>query len=187
MRSKICGINGCRSYHHRMLHEDQVSRVNTEEQDTVSGTKPLTSGSTREGKSNERTHTTTTEAEPALSATFVVLRTVPVYLTSGRRRIKVNILLDDGSSRTYLNSDIAAELGLEGNPHELTINVLNDHQEKLETTVVEFTMGTSNGTAYTTEKVTGNMQVIDWRKCQTKWKHLKGIEFPQVSPKTTVE
>ena len=123
----------------------------------------------------------------------MALRTVPVYLASGKRKIKVNAILDDCSSRTYLNSDIAAELGLEGSPHELTVNVLNDNQETFETTVVEFTISSLNGkvlkqaSAYTTERVTGNMEVVDWRWYHAKWKHLQNIEFPQVGPRTTVD
>ena len=101
--------------------------------------------------------------------------------------------MDDGSSKTYLNSDIAAELELGGSPHELTVNILNDNQEKFETTVVEFTISSLNGkvsklaSAYTTERVTGNMEVINWRQYQSKWIHLQGIEFPQVGPRTTVD
>ena len=82
---------------------DPAPRVNTEEQSRVAHA--------REGEPNERTHTTTTGAEPAPCTKFVALRTAPVYLTSGKSKIKANALLYDGSSKTYLNSDI--ELGLE--------------------------------------------------------------------------
>ncbi|PFX12672.1 hypothetical protein AWC38_SpisGene23327 [Stylophora pistillata] len=121
-----------------MLHVHPGPRVSTEEQsreDPPNAPTSVTNGPAREGKPNERTHTTTTGAEPPPSTKFVALRTVPVYLASGKRKIKVNALLDDCSSRTYLNSDIGAELGLEGSPHELTVNVLNDNQETFETTV----------------------------------------------------
>ena len=148
-RSKTCGINGCRSHHHRMLHAEPAPRVNTEEQlriDPPDALTSVTSSPSREGEPMERTHTTTTGVEPAPSTKFVALRTVPVYLTSGKRKVKVNALLDDGSSKTYLSSDIAAELELEGSPHELTVNVLNDNQEKFETTVIKFTISSLNGT-----------------------------------------
>ena len=98
--------------------------------------------------------------------------------------MKVNALLDDASSRSYLNSDVAAELGLEGRPYQLTVNVLNDNQERLDTKIVEFTISSLDGkvsksaSAYTTERVTGNMQVVDWSKMSTKWEHLQGIKFP---------
>ena len=105
----------------------------------------------------------------------------------------MNALLDDTSSRTYLNSDVAAELGLEGRPHELTVNVLNNNQETLATAVVEFMISSSDGkvsklaSAYTVERVTGSMQVVDWNKHNHKWKHLKGIKFPQVGPRPIVD
>ena len=105
----------------------------------------------------------------------------------------MNTLLDDGSSRTYLNSDIAAELGLEGRPHEPTVNVLNDNQERLATSVVEFMISSLDekvsklASVYTAERVTGSMQVVDWSKHKHKWQHLKGIKFPQVGLRPIVD
>ena len=63
----------------------------------------------------------------------MVLQTVTVYLNNGTNRVKVYALLDEASSRSYLNSDVASELGLEGRPHELTVSVLNNNQERLHT------------------------------------------------------
>lgn len=57
----------------------------------------------------------------------------------------MNALLDEGSSRSYLNSDVNAELGLEGRSHELTVKVLNDNQEKLYPSVVELTINSLDG------------------------------------------
>ena len=76
--------------------------------------------------------------------------------------------MDEGSSRSYLNSDVAAELGLEGRPQELTVKVLNDNQGKLDSSIVEFTINSLDSKvqklapAYTTEQVTGNMQIVEW-------------------------
>ena len=41
----------------------------------------------------------------------IVLRTVPVYLKNGYRKLQVNTLLDDASTKTYVNDDVAAVLG----------------------------------------------------------------------------
>ena len=101
--------------------------------------------------------------------------------------------MDDASSRSYLNSDVAAELGLEGRPHQLTVNVLNDNQERLDAKIVEFTISSLDGkvsksaSVYTTERVTGNMQVVDWSKMSTRWKHLQGIKFPSAGPRPIVD
>ena len=48
------------------------------------------------------------------TADFIALRTVPVILKNGDQSLKVNALLDDASTKTYVNSDVAAQLGLQG-------------------------------------------------------------------------
>ena len=40
------------------------------------------------------------------------------------REIKVNALLDDGSTKTYLNEDIAWELGVTGEKRLVEVNVI---------------------------------------------------------------
>ena len=40
----------------------------------------------------------------------LALRTVPAVGKNGERRMIVNALLDDGSTKTYINGDVAAEL-----------------------------------------------------------------------------
>ena len=130
--------------------------------------RPLSGSVTMERELNARTHTTTLVTAPLSTPKFVALRTVPVYVTNGARRVKVNALLDEASSKSYLNSDVAAELGLEGRPHELVVNVVNGHHTALDTSLVEFVINSLDGStseknsAYTTERVTGNMQVVDW-------------------------
>ena len=191
----MCGLNGCRSHHHRMLHEDGADdRTSHNDSTNRSDLASASAGGTaEEGERSERAHMTTTTTKLTVPSEFMALQTVPVYLTSGSRRVKVNALLDEGSSKTYLNSDIAAELGLEGRPEELTVKVLTNNQERLNSLVVEFTINSLDGrvhkpaSAYTTERVTGTMQVVDWNLYKAKWKHLKGIKFPQVGPRPIVD
>ena len=40
---------------------------------------------------------------------------------------------------------------------------------------------------YTTREVTGDLQVVDWKNEASRWKHLKGIEFPSVGVRPTVD
>ena len=113
-----------------------------------------------------------------------VLQTVPVILKNGNRRLVVNALLDDGSTKTYVNSDIAAELNLKGTLERVNIGVLNGRSESLETMPVEFGLKSRDGKvdlkihAFTADRVTGNMKAINWRSFANKWNHLKGITFP---------
>ena len=99
----------------------------------------------------------------------IALRTIPVYLKSGNRKLKVNALLDDASTKTYVNADIATELGLQGHPQRVNVSVLNRQVETFETTPIDCFVESLDGksyriTAFTTSRVTGNMN--------TKQKHL---------------
>ena len=67
--------------------------------------------STRPEHSLTTTMATTKAPEPAK---YLTLRTVPVVVKNGERRMIVNALLDDGRTKTYINGDVPAELGLEG-------------------------------------------------------------------------
>ena len=44
----------------------------------------------------------------------VALRTIPVILSNGKNKLVVNALLDDGSTKSYVNSDVAFQLGTDG-------------------------------------------------------------------------
>ena len=70
----------------------------------------ITSGTEGKGRKEQTTMMTQDEYRPE----FVSLRTVPVVLKNGDRVLKVNALLGDASTDTYVNADVAAELGLQG-------------------------------------------------------------------------
>ena len=44
----------------------------------------------------------------------MALRTVPVILKYGKKKILVNYFLDEGSNSTYVNEDVVEELGVKG-------------------------------------------------------------------------
>ena len=117
----------------------------------------------------ERSHTMMA-LKASEAPSFFSLRTIPVILKSGNRRVEVNALLDDVSTKTYLNSDVAAELGLQGNCQRVTVNVLNGRTETFETMPVEFEIESLDGSfirrisAFTRDRVTGNLRIIDWGK-----------------------
>ena len=81
----------------------------------------------------------------------------------------VNALLDDGSTKTYINGDVAAELGLEGSTQRITVNVLNGEEDSFETMPVEFDLQSIDSktraqiSAFTATRVTGNMRPVNWK------------------------
>ena len=52
----------------------------------------------------------------------IASRTIPVY-------IRNNALLDDASTKTYINADVAAELGLQGCLQKVNVSLLNGKVE----------------------------------------------------------
>ena len=108
-----------------------------------------------------------------------------MILKNGNRAIKVNALLDEASTKTYINADVASELELQGISRKVTVNVLNGQTESFETMPVDVELERLDGSvskavsAFTTERVAGNLEAIDWRKHANKWPHLRGIQFPK--------
>jgi len=100
----------------------------------------------------------------------VALRTVTVVLRHGNRSLQVNALLDDGSSRSYVNADVAAELGLIGKSQRIAVRVLNGRHEEFDTMPVALQLNSIDGSikktfnVLTTKKATGGMKTIDWTK-----------------------
>ncbi|XP_047142971.1 uncharacterized protein LOC124817189 [Hydra vulgaris] len=120
-KSRKCGTDGCQEVHNRLLHLKKQTREKREE------TTLLTKFSSK-NQSQE-----------------VAMRTLPVILTNGKLSIKVNALLDDASTQTYINSDVAAELGLQGVMKEIKINVLNGRVDTFQTMPVEFQLQSIDG------------------------------------------
>ena len=139
------------------------------------------------------TYTTMTPSDAAQTSGTIALRTIPVHLKNGTKRIKVNAILDDASTKTYINSDVAAELGLQGQLKQVNVSVLNGHIETFETTPVECIIESLDGksqlkiTAFTTERVIGDIKAIDWSMCARKWPHLQCLEFQKLGPQPTVD
>ncbi|XP_078364043.1 uncharacterized protein LOC144648318 [Oculina patagonica] len=204
VRSRICGINNYSVDRGDQANSrDQQERVHGPSEDSQADAGSETSNGIERNQvvfsppqepveqPTERSHTTMTTH--GVQPRFVALRIVPVILKNGHRRIKVNALLDEASTKTYLNADVAAQLELQGEPQKVTVNVLNGQTETFETTPVEFELESMNGnvttkmSAFTAEGVTGSMKVIDWEKHVGKWTHLKGIQFPDPGKRPIVD
>lgn len=61
----------------------------------------------------------------------MVLRTVPAKLKNGNKELIVNALLDDASTTTYINYDMAAELGLQGLLETVSISTMNGNTKTI--------------------------------------------------------
>ena len=143
-RSRQGGQNGCKALHHRLLHqpsqETELKMADLSSTNSIAvkasneiSSKQITSGT----EGNKPWQQTTMKANNVTTTDFIALRTVPIILKNGNWSIKVNSLLDDASTKSYINADVAAELGLQGKTERVTVNVLNGQVETFKTRLVD--------------------------------------------------
>ena len=87
--SRVCGIDNCNKIHHTLLHRAE-SQSDNQHSESV----------------HTENHTHTFHDS---SRKFIGLRTVPVIVCHGTKQLKSYALLDDGSTQTFLNRDVALE------------------------------------------------------------------------------
>ena len=198
-RTRECGVDGCKETHHYLLHRkrDRPSAVApTSNSGTQNEIKSQAEKDTKDSafcttlvkditEGDGATHVSHSSSRPTVS-----MRTVPVVLFNGKKSVVANALLDDGSTRSYVNEDVAAQLGVQGHTQKVSISVLNDQVETFTTTPVTLGLRSVDGTMstevelLTTRSVTGKMRVTDWSQNSSKWEHLKGIRFPTFEKQT---
>ena len=160
-------------------------------QDNESGERKTERGNGTEGdKINQNdTH----EAYRIGETKRVALRTIPIVLQNGNKRMLVNCFLDDGSDTTYINEDVVEELGLQGQKEKITINVANGQQVSFDSMTFTIGLESTDGNidttieANTSERICGGMKPVNWVKIQHQWTHLRDIPFPELGSKSVVD
>lgn len=181
-RTRKCGIGGCTKVHHQLLHQSSQpvqSRLNPNSETF----KPS------QGQQSPDAFTGTSHQ----SNMYIALRTVPVIVYHHGRELKINALLDDGSTKTYINEDVACELDAQSTSSEMTVNMLNGKSDTFQTMNVSFGLKSLNGQvditidANSTKDVTGSLKTINWNEQGREYSHLRGIKFPYMQNRTKVD
>ncbi|XP_065195672.1 uncharacterized protein LOC135827076 [Sycon ciliatum] len=187
-RDRECGIDGCTQHHHRLLHSEPRQPPPsslTHASGETGAMQPENFSAVSLGNS--------TKGEENRVRTVTSIRTVPFQLSNGKRSLTVNALLDDASTRSYIASNVTAELGLIGSSMSLTISKLNGQQETIHTVPVSCTLRSVDGATSTTlhagtiEQPTGNMEVVDWHHLGKQYAHLANVEFPPLPSKRHID
>ena len=110
-RTRVCGIDNCKEVARSILpggHNRGLGIEKAEESQSVSKRSPRNEGESKDRTSQlNDTYTTVMPPSTAHTSGTIALRKIPVYLKNGTRKIEVNALLDDASTKTYINSDVA--------------------------------------------------------------------------------
>ncbi|XP_049294139.1 uncharacterized protein LOC125769448 [Anopheles funestus] len=109
-----CGVDGCGVQHHRLLHmeERNPNSPTSYNRRTESGNASNT------GVVSLLAHTGTTEG--------ALLKYVPVTLHGPGGRVDTYAFFDDGSTSTFMDHGLLAELGVSGTPHPLCLQWTGD-------------------------------------------------------------
>ena len=133
------------------------------------------------------THTSTMETIEEQEQRNVALQTVPIFLKHGKKRLLVKCFLDEGGDTSYVNEDVAEELGLCGRKERVTINVANDQKVTMMSATLEIGLESVDGTVHmvivmkTSNKICGGMKPTDLVKIKHNWSHLKNIPFSKLA------
>ena len=114
----------------------------------------------------------------------ISLRTIPIIIKYKDREIKVNCLLDDGSTTSFVNKEVVDFLGIPREDSQtMQVGVLNGSSKNFESSSVKFQVKNMNRNktfsiqANTIDKVTGNLTPVDWTIESKKFSHLSKIPF----------
>ena len=209
--SRECGIDGCKSNHHRLLHtfrqppnpstatSNSTRRLPAVEEDPIipstTGTPTIPTISQegvgvatnlfKEGESStQRAHTATLLEHS--SSELVSLRMVPVWIKGNGKKVKVNAVLDNASTGTFLNEEIAIAPGIQSAYERVTVRVFNETLESFETMPVETTLESVDGqtlmalNVFTRPRnVTGIFHAVNCNLHKDQWSYLSSIKFPE--------
>ena len=180
--TRRCNVNGCSENHHYLLHRPKIPpqspNVEQREDGKAEGT-----GSNTEGDDQHKTYGATRGQETE----FIALRTVPVIVKNGNKKLHVNCLLDEGSDRSYVNEDVIEALGLRGVKTEINVKVANDETISFMSSTFDICLESMDGrvdttiTAQSSKKICGGMKPVNWIKVKHNWQHLKNIYFPTLA------
>ena len=128
--TRVCGLDGCKEVHHRLLHRQVINKnstLNKKSNDATNLHQQLqqtscnvnndvlqqqkhvdvnpsvnTADLISEGETANRNEDATMMSETSKTMGNVALRTATVYLKNGDCKLKINALLDDASTKTYV-------------------------------------------------------------------------------------
>ena len=129
-----------------------------------------------------------------VKSNVISLQTVPVILSNGDRKIKINALLDPGSNTSFVSRSIAEELKLKDFGQEVRIlNTVNNSDQSISVSRVKLTIESVDGKIKREETVMtlADMLVksipVNWQKIKKVWTHLRHISFPKLAERSLHE
>ncbi|XP_055628954.1 uncharacterized protein LOC129770265 [Toxorhynchites rutilus septentrionalis] len=186
-----CGVSGCTSKHHQLLHNNSSFKPRTPQpqnfEQITATPQPRT---TSVAEHNCNIHRS--------DDTEVLFRYVPVILYGHGVKIETYAFLDDGSSLTLLENDLAVELKLDGVAHPLCLQWTADtcrYEESSQKVSLQISGSRNPGVQYhlpavhTVKQLKLPPQTLEFSKLVDQYKYLKGLpvdSYTNVRPRILI-
>ena len=169
---KHCQVNGCKGYHHKLLH-----RVENKEADH---------GPPKE--ENVGTASESRQPSQVKRSIPVLLQVIPVTIHGPNESLTTHAMLDNGSTCSLVVSHVADKLGLKGPQEQIILNGIQGKSQlnsrRVNTEVSPVNMVTPrfevNG-ALVVEHLNIAQQNINVEDVKSKWSHLNDINIPEAT------
>ncbi|XP_035907255.1 uncharacterized protein LOC118509982 [Anopheles stephensi] len=183
----VCGREGCTYRHHALLHGAD------EERGVSNGTSA--SVSVRDGGNNGGAVAESNHHQHALSSSNMLFRIVPITVYGPTSTVTTFAFLDEGSSMTLVDEDLAEELGVEGEVEPLCIRWTGDTTRvEAGSRRVNFKVGpVGSAKSFAINSVRTvpklNLPRQSFVPDEGRWKHLKRLpvrEYHDAEPKVLI-
>ncbi|XP_074031706.1 uncharacterized protein [Leptinotarsa decemlineata] len=160
-KRKVCGVQQCPKFHHKLLHKDVPQTIN-------------------EGNNVDDSAIVGTNSH-VFNNKSVLLKILPVVVTCRNKTVETYALLDDASTISLIDEEFANYLGLDGPIQSLSLQWTNDdlfHQQN-DSKVVSFTISSKdNGPNFQmrhvrTTKLSLPSQTVDFDKIRMKYPYIQ--------------
>ena len=190
---KLCGIDGCQLYHHRVLHRDPKSSkfVGYQIDEEMEPATPT---------QEELKEVETENSYKICQNGAISIQTLICNVLSGKTKraaqVKTVVLIDSGSSVTCIDEDFALENNFRvlGRRPGMNLHMLERIvQLPGEQLHVEFQLSsvdqscTKNVSGWTVKNLAEHTSVVDWSEQKKQFNHLKDIEFPKMPEDSTIK
>ena len=180
-----CSVDGCKGKHHTLLHAKRTSGR------TIGLGDKQPSDATEQQTDRQQNRALSTSAHNNNSMPKVmVFQTVPVFVETGVKRLRLNALLAPCSDSSYLSEKAAEELGVTGTPWAFELTTVKGTEEvqmkkaPVRISSVENSQVKMDLNVFVTEDLIGSSDAIDWCKVQERWAHMADLPFPALGKKT---
>ena len=129
----------------------------------------------RDETSNQNQTTAETRTHTTRQADYVSLMVLPAVISNGTKTLKVNVMLDNCSTGSYVSDAAAEELTLQGKSQQLTISgtggtEVKKHSRQVEVMVTSLDKKFSaNLQANVLDNISGDTPAFEWSKLKKEW------------------